>query len=94
MEFTLEITIVQPSNTSVTRTLKLKATFGSLSSGYGNDCVLHITDGDKFEVCLDLRYDTNFNKNYPEITLATWVYTNWSGQNGSYDVQSLIIRRV
>lgn len=97
MKYNLTVKITDGRNS---RTLYLLAEFGKSNSGYGNDTYLAITGrtyrGVKttFENMYDIRYDTSFNRNEPEIYLAKWVYKHWTGENGSWDVSSLTITKV
>lgn len=95
MRYNIDIEIVNPENVKISKTLKLQANFAKTDSGYGNDTYVHIAsrDGGNTEYNYDLRYDASFHKNLAEVWLAHWIYTNWSGENMSYDVKSLTITR-
>lgn len=96
MKFNINITIFNPVDKKVKRELKYVAVFTKTENNYGNGYYLHIESREGkqyFEQNFDLRYDTSFNSEFAEVYLATWVYKNWTGKNGSYDVADLRIWR-
>lgn len=95
MRFNLYITIVNTGNSKQIHKLELTATFGKSNSGYGNNTLLMIKSmyEGNFEQMIDLRYDTSFDKEAPEVYIAKWIYNYWSGKNGSWDVKELKIIR-
>ena len=94
MKYNITVKITDGRNS---RTLYLLAEFGKSNSGYGNDTYLAITGrtyrGTKttFDNVYDIRYDHSFSKKQPELYLAKWVYSYWSGENGSWKVKKLSI---
>ena len=94
MKFNINITIFNPEDKKVKRELKYVAVFAKTVNNYGNGYYLHIESREGriyFEQNYDLRYDTTFSPEYAEAYLANWVYKNWTGKNGSYDVADLRI---
>lgn len=91
MNFNLSVTI-SPKDKSSVRKLKLRAVFHNNKNDYGNGFYLAIKgrEGTDFERMFDIRYE-QFNPANPEPFLASWVYNNWSGEKGSWDVVSLKI---
>ena len=72
--------------------LELAASFYKSDNDYGNGIYLRIVGINKttFEQLLDLRY-IDFEPEKPEVLLANWAYSNWSGTNGSLDIVKLTI---
>ena len=97
MKFKVLMTIQNPKNkTEVIEYLRF-AEFYCNENDYGNGYHLWFGNKDKddfYEVYLDIRYNTDFDKNYPEEWLASWIYRNWSGEQGSYDVIKLTIEKM
>ena len=94
MKYNLTVKITDGSSS---RTLYLLAEFGKGNSGYGNDMYLAIKGREyrgvktTFENIYDIRYDKSFDRKKPEVYLSNWVYSYWTGENGSWKVQKLTI---
>lgn len=58
---------------------------------YGNGYCLSISGKDFYKQIIDLRYDTSFDRNHPDIWLYTWAHNYWSGKNGAWKIKSLTI---
>ena len=94
MKFKVTVVIVDPNNLSTHKTLKMRAEFSFVENTYGNGYYFYIKgiEGTQMEQVFDLRYE-NFNPNNSEIAIAIWIYSYWTGDNGSFDVKSLKIER-
>ena len=93
--FYLTVKIYNPKNPIINRVLKLKASFKFVPNTYGNGYYLAITGREDctFEQLMDLRYQ-QFNINNPEPFILDWLYNNWSGENGSFDIMSVKIENM
>lgn len=92
MNYKMEISIANPTNTSESRVLELECEFGYDPNQYGNGHSVRIRGKGGMEWCYDLRYDTSFCKNEKEAWLINWAKTNWSGENGSWKITELMIK--
>lgn len=92
-KFLLDVSIMSPDFTE-RKEIKLQAGLVKSDSGYGNDTYMIIKsrDGGNFEQYIDIRYDTTFNKDKPELYIINWVYNYWSGDNGSWNVVACSIK--
>lgn len=93
-KFNIELTIMDPK-TQDKRKLYLRAEFAKVDGTYGNGIYLAIKGRGEtnFERLFDLRYEEIDTSNL-EIVVAKWIYNNWSGSNGSFDVYKLAIEKV
>ena len=89
MKFDVEVTIHKNEKEVV---FELEVDFFKSGSPRGNGYYMSISgkNNTNFEDRLiDIRYDSSFNENIPELYFMSWAYTYWSGENGSYDIKSL-----
>lgn len=91
--FLLDVSTMSPDLT-IRKELKLQVNLIRSNSGYGNNTYMLVKSryGGEFEQYLDIRYDTTFNKDKPEIYIINWVYNYWSGDNGSWNVVACSIK--
>ena len=62
---------------------------------YGNGYYLDIeNESGSFSNYYDLRYDMDFNPNDKIGYLTRWANSYWSGKNGAYKVDELIINNI
>lgn len=96
MKYNIEMLIVDPNEKTEQVNRHYEIEFWCNSNDYGNGYHVSFNNvdskGDK--QLFDLRYDSNFDKNHPELWIADYVYHNWSGEQESYDVQKLTIERI
>lgn len=92
-KFLLDISIISPDLTK-RKELKLQVNLIRSDSGYGNDTYMLVKsrDGGEFEQYLDIRYDASFHRDKPEPFIVNWVYSYWTGDNGSWNVVSCSIK--
>ena len=98
----IKLVIVNPHK-GCTEERKLKYKVGIVKDTeqhYGNGCYFTanwLDDNDNIidEQIIDLRYDTRFSSFIQSRTIgawiAEWVYSSWSGLNGSWKVKKLTI---
>lgn len=93
--FLLDVSLISPDFTK-RKEFKLMAHLVKSDSGYGNDTYLVIKsrDDSTFEQCMDIRYDTNFRRDKAEVYIVNWVYSYWTGENGSWNVVGCSIRDI
>lgn len=92
-KFLLDVSIMSPEMTQ-RKELKLQVNLVKSNSGYGNDTYMLIKsrDGGSFEQYIDIRYDKDFHKDKPEVYIVNWVYSYWTGDNGSWNVVGCSIK--
>lgn len=94
MKYNVKLTIVDPIDKE-TKELKYEVGFYCDPNDYGNGYRVSLTNKDTGYVDgYDLRYDTDFDEKHPELWITDYVYHNWTGENGSYDIQKLTIERI
>lgn len=95
LKYDIDVKIANPNNITEVKQLFLRAQFHHKQGDYGNGYYLSVKGRQetKFESLFDIRYD-NFSLDNPELFLLNWIYNNWSGKNGSYDIVSLKISDV
>lgn len=96
MKYKMAVTIYNPKaeagmNSDLVYIMECEFTYNP--DTYGNGYYVLIS-ADTFENFYDLRYDDSFHKDKPEVWLANWAYTYWSGKNGAYDVKRLCIEKM
>ena len=94
MKYTMNVVIADPE-TKVGMTsdlfMKLVCFFAYDPEQYGNGHWLKIKGSEGFEGHIDLRYDTDFDRNNKIEYLEKWAKNYWSGKNGAYYVKSIEI---
>lgn len=89
----MDVTIADPATPeeNLAITFKLEAEFNCNPEDYGNGYYVYIGGKSFSELCYDLRYSTEFNRNRKTEWLKAWAKTYWSGENGAYAVESIDI---
>ena len=70
---------------------KLSCSFVYDSEQYGNGHYLNIGGKEFYQQVIDLRYDTEFDRNNKIAFLEKWARNYWSGKNGAYAIKTLEI---
>ena len=75
--------------------LNLIAVFHHDKKQYGNGYYLRIeNESGSFSNYYDLRYDTDFKPSDKIGYLIQWANNYWSGKNGAYKIDKLIINKI
>lgn len=94
MKYEMKVTIANPDTAEGMMSdllMKLSCIFSYDPEQYGNGHWLKIKGAEGFENYIDLRYDTDFDRNNKTAYLEKWARNYWSGKNGAYYVKSLEI---
>ncbi len=60
---------------------------------YGNGHYVCIAGKEFYKQVIDLRYDTDFDRNKKEEWLEQWARNYWTGKNGAWAIKSLEITK-
>lgn len=94
MKYNVNLIIVDPKDKD-TKELNYEVGFYHEPNDYGNGYRVWLNNKDTgYEEGFDLRYSTEFDENHPELWITDYVYHNWTGENGSYDIQKITIERI
>ena len=95
MLYEVSMLIVKPDAEQPQMEKKLKIDFYNDPNDYGNGWRVWIEYKDTgYEEGFDLRYDTDFDEEFAELWISSFVYHKWTGKEGSYDIQKLTIERI
>ena len=61
---------------------------------YGNGCSVKISGPEFGERIYDLRYNSSFSKDKEPEWLENWATGFWTGKNGSWKLEEMIIERM
>lgn len=92
--FEVNMTIMSTKNFLSVK-MKLSVEIYRDPNQYGNGMAMYVKGKGKteFERCFDIRYE-KVDPNNIELFILNWIYNEWSGENGSYDVVELKISNV
>lgn len=71
----------------------LSCNFAYDENQYGNGHFLCIKGKEFYAQHFDLRYDMSFDRNNKEKWLSDWAKNYWSGKDGAWAIESLVITK-
>lgn len=61
---------------------------------FGNGCYVSI-HGERFsKIFIDVRYDSSFNIDVPDVWFKKWAKNYWNGRNGAWSIKRLQISKL
>lgn len=93
MNYKMKVTIKE-TNFPMVMDLELDCRFAYDGEQYGNGHYVCIAGKEFYKQVIDLRYDTNFDRNKKEEWLEQWAKSYWSGKNGAWAIKTLEIIKV
>lgn len=97
MKYEMKVVIYDPETPAgMTSDLmfNLSCSFTHDPEQYGNGHFVSISGREFYRQVIDLRYDTEFDRNNKMAFLEKWARNYWSGKNGAYAIKSLEISKV
>lgn len=96
MDYKMKVSITDPNTPKgMTSELffSLDCHFDYDEEQYGNGHYVCIAGKDFYRQVIDLRYDTEFDRNQKEKWLKQWAKKYWSGKNGAWAIKNLEITK-
>ena len=96
MKYEMKVVIYDPETPKgMTSDLmfNLSCSFAYDPEQYGNGHVVSISGREFYRQVIDLRYDTDFDRNNKPAFLEKWARNYWSGTNGAYAIKTLEITK-
>lgn len=92
--YNLKVSIHHPEKAEMKYTYEYIVNFFKDEKGYGNKSYMQLahTDGTPFNY-FDLRYNNAYDPNYQISFIALWADTYWSGNDGAWVLDGLVISR-